>query len=189
MDDRKEPHRLEARARRKAIPAEAKRAKDAAIRARVLALPEVDAAIVVATYVSVHSEVDTRALIADLLGAGKRVAVPVQTPGSMRLAELAAPDALALGAHGIPEPAPPRVLLDDANVVLVPGLVFTTDGHRLGQGGGHYDRLLAAMPRAQRVGLAYEEQLARRLPIETHDEPMDVVVTDLRVLRRARGRE
>jgi 5-formyltetrahydrofolate cyclo-ligase len=184
MQERKAEARLLARARRKAIPPPQRAAKEARIRDAALALPEVADARVLAVYVAVQSEVGTRGLVDALLAQDKRVAVPVVTPpGEMRLAELSSPDDLAPGAHGIPEPRPPRVLLDDADAILVPGLLFTKDGHRLGQGGGYFDRLLARMPGAVRVGLAFDEQVVDKLPIEVHDEPMDVIVTDARVLR------
>ena len=187
MEERKADARLAARARRKAIPPSARAAKEARIRDEALALPEVANARVVAAYVAVQSEVGTRALVEALLAQGKRVAVPVVTPPEeMRLAELGSLDDLAPGAHGIPEPRPPRVFLDDADVVFVPGLLFTRDGHRLGQGGGYFDRLLARIPDAFRAGLAFDEQLVGRLPLDAHDEPMDVVVTDARVLRAPR---
>ena len=65
------------------------------------------------------------------------------------------------------------------DVVVVPGLAFTVDGRRLGQGGGHYDRFLARV-RADclTVGAAYAEQLVDDLPTEPHDVRLDLVVTD-----------
>jgi 5-formyltetrahydrofolate cyclo-ligase len=65
------------------------------------------------------------------------------------------------------------------DVVVVPGLAFTADGRRLGQGGGHYDRFLTRL-RADclTVGAAYAEQLVDDLPTEPHDVRVDLVVTD-----------
>lgn len=184
MRERKAEERLRARALRKAIPPERRAKKEAAIRASVLALPEVERASVVGVYVGVASEVGTLPLIQGLLARGQRVAIPVVTPPeTMRLAALASPEDLAPGAHGIPEPREPRALVPDVGVLLVPGLLFTRDGHRLGNGGGYFDRVLRAMPHAFRVGLAFDEQLVGELPLEEHDEVMDVVVTDREVVR------
>lgn len=184
LDERKDEVRLRARDRRRAMGEDVRSAKDALIRKALLALPELDGVALVGAYVGVHSEVDTRGVIRELLARGARVAVPVVTPPErMRLAEVGSLDELAPGAHGIPEPLPPRVFLDDADALLVPGLLFAKDGHRLGQGGGYFDRLLQATPHATRIGLAYDEQLVDKLPIEAHDEPMDLVVTDARVMR------
>jgi 5-formyltetrahydrofolate cyclo-ligase len=65
------------------------------------------------------------------------------------------------------------------DVVVVPGLAFTADGRRLGQGGGHYDRFLVRL-RADcvTVGAAFAEQLVDDLPTEDHDVRLDLVVTD-----------
>lgn len=190
MKERKESHRLDARARRRAIPARERERKSARIRESVLALPEVRDARLVACYVSVHSEVGTHELLQELLDAHKRIAVPVvEPPERMALAEVFVMDELELGAHGIPEPRPPheRVRQDEVDVVLVPGLAFSVDGHRLGNGGGYFDRMLARMPRARRIGLAFEEQVAASVPHEPHDATLDGLVTDARVMRFSRS--
>ncbi len=189
MKERKARERTEARARRKAIPLAARVEKSARICARVLALPEVMAARVVGCYVSVHSEVDTRPLFESLLLAGRRVAVPVvEPPERMELARIHGVGDLIVGAHDIPEPGPPHALVDlaEVDVVLVPGLQFTSDGHRLGNGGGYFDRLLTSAPHARRVGLGFEEQVAPEVPHETHDVMLDALVTDARLRRFVR---
>lgn len=67
------------------------------------------------------------------------------------------------------------------NVVIVPLVAFTAEGHRLGQGGGHYDRWLATHPQATAIGLAWDCQLAEELPVEAHDRPLAAVVTPTRI--------
>jgi 5-formyltetrahydrofolate cyclo-ligase len=65
------------------------------------------------------------------------------------------------------------------DVVVVPGLAFTPDGHRLGQGGGHYDRFLTRLrPGCLTIGVCFREQLVAELPVEAHDVPLTAVVTD-----------
>jgi 5-formyltetrahydrofolate cyclo-ligase len=65
------------------------------------------------------------------------------------------------------------------DVVVVPGLAFTSDGRRLGQGGGHCDRFLPRLrPTCRTVGAAFAEQLLDDLPTEPHDVRLDLVVTD-----------
>jgi 5-formyltetrahydrofolate cyclo-ligase len=65
------------------------------------------------------------------------------------------------------------------DVVVVPGLAFTRDGRRLGQGGGHYDRFLPRLrPDCRTVGAAFAEQLLDDLPTEPHDVRLHLVVTD-----------
>ncbi|MCT2401032.1 5-formyltetrahydrofolate cyclo-ligase [Novosphingobium mangrovi (ex Huang et al. 2023)] len=86
------------------------------------------------------------------------------------------------------EPGPWRALQplgDDGpvipDVVVVPLLAFTAAGHRLGQGGGHYDRWLDAHPQVPAIGLAWDCQIAEELPHEAHDRPLAAVVTPTRI--------
>jgi 5-formyltetrahydrofolate cyclo-ligase len=65
------------------------------------------------------------------------------------------------------------------DVVVVPGLAFTADGHRLGQGGGHFDRFLVRLgPDCLTIGVCYHEQLVADLPMAEHDVHVALVVTD-----------
>jgi len=71
------------------------------------------------------------------------------------------------------------------DLLCVPGLAFDTALRRLGRGGGHYDATLPAAWRARKVGLAFEDQIVDAVPAEPHDAPVDLVVTEARVLRPA----
>ena len=85
-----------------------------------------------------------------------------------------------VGPFGLMQPA-----LDAATVspdlLFVPLLGFTADGARLGQGGGHYDRWLAAHPGVPAIGLAWDVQLVENIPVEAHDRPLAAVVTPTRL--------
>lgn len=84
------------------------------------------------------------------------------------------------GPFGLMQPrADADVMTPD--VVIVPVIGFTSDGRRLGQGGGHYDRWLAAHPGALAIGLAWDCQLVDDLPHEDHDRPLAAVVTPTRL--------
>lgn len=173
---------------RRAIPAEARAERAERIRAHVMELPELSRAKAVGCYVAVGAEVDTRMILRALLARGVVTAVPVTLGDEMRYVRLDHPWALAPGARDIPEPRQPwtDVPGDSLDVILVPGLRFGRDGSRLGNGGGHFDRFLAAHPRALRVALAFSEQVVDRLPAEAHDQPMDVLVTEEGRLRIGR---
>jgi 5-formyltetrahydrofolate cyclo-ligase len=67
------------------------------------------------------------------------------------------------------------------DLVVVPLLAFTVSGHRLGQGGGHYDRWLDAHPQVPAIGLAWDCQVANELPVESHDRPLVAIVTPTRM--------
>ena len=78
--------------------------------------------------------------------------------------------------------AQPDAMQDEVvpEVVFVPLLGFTASGERLGQGGGHYDRWLAANPDVIAIGLAWDCQLVETLPVEAHDRPLEMIVTPTR---------
>ena len=67
------------------------------------------------------------------------------------------------------------------DLIVIPGVGFDHSGHRLGHGRGHYDRLLKKT-RGYKVGLAFEEQLVPELPVEAHDVPVDLLITDQNLL-------
>jgi 5-formyltetrahydrofolate cyclo-ligase len=90
------------------------------------------------------------------------------------------------------EPGPFGALQPDADaehvepgLVILPLIAFTADGHRLGQGGGHYDRWHAAHPLVPAIGLAWDVQKVDSLPIEDHDHPLDAVITPTRLYEAA----
>lgn len=66
--------------------------------------------------------------------------------------------------------------MDDIDLILVPGLAFTDEGHRLGRGGGFYDRLLQQYF-GKSIGVCFKEQLLDELPFENHDQMVDTVVS------------
>lgn len=66
----------------------------------------------------------------------------------------------------------------DLGLILVPGTAFTREGDRLGRGAGFYDRFLKQHPHALRMGIAFQEQMAAQLPVDSWDERVDMVLTD-----------
>ena len=86
-------------------------------------------------------------------------------------------DGLSPGYRGIPQPTGPAVLPSGVDVILVPGLGFSHDGRRIGQGGGYYDRLLPLV-RGLKIGVAFSCQMADQIPIEPHDHLVDGVITE-----------
>jgi 5-formyltetrahydrofolate cyclo-ligase len=139
----------------------------------VAALPEYAAAATVMAFVGVGGEPDTDVLFTRLEHDGKELVLP-RTIGD-HLEPAALGDGLVPGRHGIPEPRGEVVDPGSIGLVLVPGLAFTVDGRRLGQGGGHYDRFLARCP-APAVGVCFAEQLLDELPVERHDVALSRVI-------------
>lgn len=163
----------------------------AAIAERVLALPLPAGARTVALYQALPYEVSTRALWEALAARDVRTVFPRMVKGS-RLLVFGAADGdadLQAGPMGIREPRPGRdVPLADIDLFLVPGVAFDLSGFRMGYGGGYYDTTLArAREDARRIGLCFDEELLDRLPAETHDVPVDAVVTEARAISSPRG--
>ena len=175
----KDDLRKKYRALRDAIAAVQRVERSTAIEQMVLSIDRVEQAGSVFVYVSSGGEAQTHELIAALLDQGKTVAVPrvLPEPGVMQPVVIHALDDFASGRFGIPEPTTHEHLDETPDVTLVPGLAFTRTGHRLGQGGGFYDRYLAQHPATYKIGLCFNEQLAESLPSDEHDIVMDEVVT------------
>lgn len=155
-----------------------------AILEKVLGLEAYRRAKLVHTYVSSkENEVDTRALIGTCLAQGKRVAVPVVMPSAKTMghALIDGLDQLVVGPWGLaqPDPAAARWLPAKARIdlVVVPGLAFDRRGHRIGRGGGYYDRFLAQV-QTVKIGLCYDELVLDYIPGEPHDVPVDMVVAE-----------
>jgi 5-formyltetrahydrofolate cyclo-ligase len=137
------------------------------------------AAGVVAAYHPVRSEFDCMPLARRLAADGWILALPViagDAPLQFRQWRLGAP--LQPGPFGIPEPVDGAPLVPD--VLLVPLLAFDRRCYRLGYGGGHYDRTLAAL-RGQggaiAIGLAFDAQEVARVPVCPYDERLDWILT------------
>lgn len=129
--------------------------RSAAIVERLLAMPELAGAGTVLLYDAVAGEPDVAPVVDDLRQRGADVIVVEPRPDAV-----------------LP------VVAADLDVVVVPGVAFALDGHRLGQGGGWYDRVLVAVrPDCLTVGVCFDEQILRCLPVEAHDVAVRRVVT------------
>jgi len=130
-------------------------------------------------------EIDLRPLLRELHARGHRVALPVTAPRGQPLhfREWAPGEAMVPGRFGTSHTEGAELVPD---YVLVPLLAFDRAGHRLGYGAGHYDRTLAALPRAFAVGFGYACQEVPRLLVEPTDRALDAIVTELEVIRVGR---
>ena len=146
-------------------------------------------------YVDFRSEVKTRELIGKMFEMGKRVVVPVTLLAERDLLPVYINNLtsdLAPGYASIPEPVESirktqRVAPETIDLIFLPGSVFDERGGRMGYGGGFYDRFVSVKaPRSLRVGLAYEIQMVERAPLHDHDEYMDRVITEKRVIHTTR---
>jgi len=198
LSEEKRALRREMSAARAALSENERRARSEAASRRLLALPELAQSgagpKTLAGYVGVKGEIDPAPALAAVAAAGAAVALPRVAPEAPRLRfHRADAGLLAPGPFGIDEPAAaaPEITPDELDVVIVPGLAFDAEGRRLGFGGGYYDGMFGALGPGKRpalIGLCYDFQIVARCPAGDGDVPVDLVVTDVRVLRTARAR-
>lgn len=171
---------------RSSLTAEERRSKDMMIRERLLSWNGFKSAATVFFYCSKGSEVDTRILIEEALGQGKRVVLPqTLTDGNLTARRIVNFPADCLGgAFGILEPklSMPVIPVSEIDLFVIPGSAFDLAGARLGWGMGYFDQYLAGVGRALKAALAYEIQVCRALPVQEHDVKMDVLITEKRIL-------
>lgn len=191
MNEPKRALRSELAAARARLSADDRAARAHAIAARIDEVPGFAGARVLAAYAALGGEVDPGEIVVRAAARGVALVYPRSVPGTRRLAfAAAAPGDLVPGPLRTLEPPPgaPEVALADIDAVLVPCLGVSSEGDRLGRGGGYYDATLPALPRAIRIGLAFEAQVVPALPREGHDAPLDAAVTEARVLLFTRDR-
>ena len=131
-------------------------------------------------YYSLPDEVNTHALIDELVAEGKTVLLPkVMGADTMELRRYTGRADLQEGAYHILEPVgEPFTDLAAIDLILVPGLAFDAAGHRLGRGRGYYDRFLHSKnrPYCVKIGVCFDFQKVDEVPVDVHDIAMDKVV-------------
>lgn len=144
----------------------------------------------VLVYSSIGNEVGTDLIVDASFDSGRAVFFPriEKSSKTFSAVQVRSRGELRTGAFGIPEPDPDLPAASASRLgtclICVPGLAFSREGHRLGRGGGHYDRFLADIgPEAISVGLAFSFQLLDRVPHEGHDERLNFIATESALLR------
>lgn len=128
-------------------------------------------------YLPYNQEVRTVPMLEQALADGKRVAVPKCYADEMRFIYLTDLTQVEKGYAGIPEPiADAPVAQDETALVLMPGLAFDRQGHRIGYGGGFYDKFLEKEPNHPTVALCYDFQVLEYLETEDFDIPVGTVI-------------
>ena len=166
----------------KALPREQKQFIDQALTERLLQHPFYQEAKVIATYLSFHHEFQTQELIEQALKDGKKVLIPKTYPKGRMDFVVYDPHQLVKTSFGLLEPQGDLEVVDASQIDLihVPGLVFTTEGYRIGYGGGYYDRYLKHFP-GHTLSTIYPCQIQDFSP-ENHDIPVQEVLIDERNL-------
>lgn len=128
-------------------------------------------------YLPYNQEVRTTPMLEQALREGKRVAVPKCYGDEMKFIYLDDLTKVEKGYANIPEPIEDGPIADDPTaLVLMPGMAFDPEGHRVGYGGGFYDKFLALEPDHPTVALCYDFQMLPHLETEEYDIPVDLVL-------------
>lgn len=183
----KETLRREARARLRAMSAEAKAEASLMICRTAAGLESFQRAECVGLFAPLASEPDVRPLVEEAWARGKRVVLPLMikhgTVPELDWHEVTSwDDVVVPGPFGLREPDPlrcARVAAAEMDCVFVPGVAFDGTGMRLGRGSGYYDSFLAKVPGTlASVGLFFAAQKVERVPSEKHDQALTCVITE-----------
>lgn len=127
-------------------------------------------------YLPFNQEVRTQPLLQQALADGKQVALPKCYGKQMRFIRIQDLDRIQSSAFGAPEPVDDFPIASDPSaLVLVPGLAFDSAGHRMGYGGGFYDRFLSLEPDHPTIALCFDFQMLEHLETESHDISVDTI--------------
>ena len=173
--------RLDQRARRAGLDDGDQAAASMAVMARLARIPVLRTARVIAGYRAVRGELDIDAALVLLAERGADITVPRVIGEHLEFVCWEPGQDTTPASFGIPEPTEGRTLaLQAHDVVLAPLVAFDGRGHRLGQGGGHYDRALAGCGASRPVviGIAHSFQQVDSIPTEIWDVSIDAVVTE-----------
>lgn len=164
--------------------------KSERIAAVVTAMPHFRQSKIVMAYMSFRNEVLTAPILEEILSRRQQLVLPrmeyVDGKGRISPRSISCLDDLIPGAYGILEPAPhsPEVAFECIDMVIVPGVGFDKQKYRMGYGAGYYD---AFLPRLSAtcctVGVGYDLQLVDRLPIEAHDVPLHIIITESGIIQ------
>jgi 5-formyltetrahydrofolate cyclo-ligase len=137
-------------------------------------------------YKDFRKEVQTNEIIEFLLDQGHEIVLPRVSDNKeiMELYLIFGQKDLQESDYGILEPIPQTdrlVTPDSLDLVLSPGVGFTPDGYRIGYGGGFYDKMLEGLKDIFVCALAFDCQMVETLPIEAHDQRLNMIITELKV--------
>ncbi len=140
------------------------------------------------TFVSMEKEVDTHPLIQEIISHNKSIVVPItlNKTKELLLSELFSLSELEVRDFNIEVPKPEFTRLIEpksVDLILVPGLAFAKDGHRVGYGGGYYDRFLEKIDKSvPKIGLAFDLQIVDNVPVEPFDIGVDFIISEKRII-------
>lgn len=190
---KKKDFRSKVEAIRNSIPENEKARLDSLILTHLFNWKLYKNSIYIFCYVSFRSEINTVKIIQNAITEGKTVTVPKIFKALKEMKAFIIKNIttdLAPGEYGIPEPVDScqEAEYEKIDLIITPGLAFTTKGERLGYGGGYYDRFLSRYPYIPSCALAYDKLIFEYVPVKEYDIPVDYVITESGVKITQRGK-
>lgn len=138
----------------------------------------------ITAYSSMPEEIQLNEFLATAIAQGKILSIPFIDGKKMFAAKISSLNELEVGAYGILTVKNAADKIVDAkkiDCIVTPGLAFDTKLNRLGKGGGFYDKFFIDAVNAKKVALAYDCQIVEKIPIETYDLPVDIIITPTKI--------
>ena len=157
--------------------------KSAIIAKKFLASGDFSIAKDILIYISKDGEVDTSKILDASIRSGKNIYCPMVRGNFMTTGKFGP---MKPGKFGIMEPEKTSSK-KKFDIIMVPGAAFDKNGARVGRGSGYFDRFLAKAS-GKMIGLAYDFQIVRNIMAESHDVPMNSIITDRRVIHIKKNR-
>lgn len=164
------------------------RLKSKTIFDKVTSMKDYQDAEYIMAFLSFSTEVDTHGFIQESLDLGKKVLIPITFPekNEIKVSEIRSFEELELGYYNILTHKEAHLRFTDPSLIdfiLMPGVVFDQEGYRVGYGGGYYDRFLANIDKkVLKLAVAFDLQIVDRVPRDSYDIPVDIIVSEKRVL-------
>lgn len=165
---------------RKDLPKKVWLEKSSLIYQQVVELPAFLRADQFFIYVDINNEVDTHYLIEQIWASGRRAAIPIVTGKEMIFKYISSFSELRISSYGVPEPVADAetACYNEKTLIVMPGVVFDLKRHRIGYGGGYYDRYLAGRKDAQTIALAFSLQIRDEIPANRYDIQPNIIITE-----------
>lgn len=168
--------------KRRILPAEQAAEWSAQIVERIQEMNHFQSAKTILVYYPIHNEVDLRELVRQYADTKTFLFPATLRHHRMEVRKFEHHVPLQKGRYGIPEPHTPAYH-GPIDLMIVPGISFDKKGHRLGRGGGYYDRFLKRYRDTFKVGVCYDFQLHHEIPYGLFDKNMNAVVTPTQTIR------
>jgi 5-formyltetrahydrofolate cyclo-ligase len=161
--------------------------KSKIIQNKLFEIPEYKKANTILFYISYKKEVDTHDMIKKSILIGKNVIVPISDTKNKKLilSKLNNWENLGISTYNILEPKEEYInetSIENIDLIIVPGIGFDIQGYRIGHGLGYFDKLLNKSIKSNIIGIAFEQQIIKKIPIEKHDISVEKIITEKRII-------